>query len=81
MDSKNIRWTMYVQNPEECDDQGYYLKAEGEEAPWVTETDCEEFDGILDVAKEGFYIHDLASANRALAAHMWRGTVTKIVWW
>ncbi len=74
-------WIMYAQNPEHCDEQGYYLKEEGEEAPWTTETDCEEFDGILDPFQEGFYIRDLESANKALAAHQTKGIVTKLIWW
>lgn len=72
-------WIMYAQNPEEVDEQGYYLKEKGEK-PWMTETDCEEFDGILDPEKEGFYIRDLETANKALSAHKWKGVVVKLVW-
>jgi len=73
------KWTMYCQDPETIDEQGYYLK-EDEEKPWMTETDCEEFDAILDPAKEGFYIRDLDSANKALAVHGFKGKVVKLIW-
>ncbi|MCK4958007.1 MAG: hypothetical protein KAT00_01370 [Planctomycetes bacterium] len=81
MTDTEIRWAMYTQNPEEVDEQGYYLKIEGEDPPWQTETDIEEFDGIFNPDKEGFSIRDLTSANKALAAHSTRGYVSKLIWW
>ena len=83
-DTRNLgpgECVMYCQNPESVDDQGYYLKCEGEPKPWQTETDCEEFDGIWDPAKEGFAICDIAGARRALAAHDYWWTVVKLIWW
>ncbi len=60
---RHIEWKLYAQNPEDHDEQGIYLKAKGEEKPWTTETDCEEFDHINDPAESGILIVNLESAK------------------
>lgn len=59
-----MSWKVYAQNPEDKDDQGIYLKAEGEEAPWQTEIDCEEFDAVHNPSEAGYSVRDLQSAKR-----------------
>ena len=73
-------WTMYVQSPEDFDEQGLYLKAEGEAKPWQTETDAEEFDGFHDPSKAGWSIRDVSSANRWLKENRFNGEVVKLEW-
>lgn len=75
-------WTLYAQNPEDVDEQGIYLKAEGEGEPWTTETDCEEFDGFNDPARTGIIIRDLASAQRwADEVFCLAGTAVEFKFW
>lgn len=73
-------YTMYVQNPESVDnDQGIYLKAEGEPEPWQTEADCEEFDYILNIDREGYYIRDLASARKWCDSTLRDADIVKVI--
>lgn len=72
-------WVMYIQNPESNDVQSYYLKTRGDGAPYRTETETEEFDGWVDYERDGFYVRDLESANKAIAAHGYTGKVVKVV--
>lgn len=62
-----MNWTVYYQNPEMCDEQGLYLKAEGEQGPWSTEKDAEEFDYFNDPAQSGLIIRDKTSAQKWLS--------------
>lgn len=66
-----ILYKIYAQNPEHYDEQGIYVKAWGENEPWQTETDCEEYDAFHNPAQAGFSICDLASAQR------WFGEIYK----
>lgn len=76
------RWTIYAQNPEHYDDQGIYIKAEGEDEPWQTETDCEEFDGINNPAETGITIVDLESARKwASEIYHLKGEVVALKIW
>lgn len=59
-------YTVYTQNPEDVDEQGVYIKAEGEEPPWATETDAEEFDGFTRSKEYEGYIRDEKSAQEFL---------------
>lgn len=71
-------WKIYAQNPEHYDTQGIYVKAEGEDPPWQTETDCEEFDGFNDPGETGILIRDLESAQKwAAEVYCLRGEVTE----
>lgn len=78
-----MKATIYAQYPEDHDEQGVYLKAEGEAPPWQTETDCEEFDGYAATDEYPDYIHDLPSAQK-YAKYLWGGEEVEVVsleWW
>ena len=62
MSQMNIR--IFYQNPECYDEQGLYVKYPGEEDPWTTETDAEEFDYWHKPSEAGWAIRDLESAQR-----------------
>jgi hypothetical protein len=73
------QWVLYIQNPESNDVQNYYLKARCDDKPYRTETETEEFDGWVDFERDGFYVRDLESANKVIAAHSWTGEIVKVI--
>jgi hypothetical protein len=70
-----VFWKLFVENPEEVDDQGIYIQAWGTNLPMG----LDEFDGINDPVETGIVIRDLASAQRwAREIYGLRGDVKEI---
>lgn len=76
-----MNWKIYAQNPEDVDEQGIYVKAEGEAKPWQSEVDAEEFDAIHSPSEAGYSVRDLASAKRWAAGYGLDGDVVEFEVW
>ena len=81
--SKKEQVIVWAQDPEDCDEQGVYLKVPGEDDPWQTERDAEEFDAIIRPEEYPDYIRNIESAQKFIN-YLYGGDGLKVIslkWW